>query len=75
MRILLRAIAKATHDGRSAARRSRVLDELFHLRETAGALGAFSVARDGATTLMRYTIYLVRGGVLVPWYTASASSG
>jgi branched-chain amino acid transport system substrate-binding protein len=73
MRMMLRAIARATHGGRSAARRSRVLGELLSMHESGGVLSPFSVRGDGVTTLSRYAVYLVRGGQLALWYTASAS--
>jgi branched-chain amino acid transport system substrate-binding protein len=72
MRLMLLAIARATHDGRSAARRSKVLSALLSLDESGGVLGRFSVHRSGATTLSRYAVYLVSGGTLKLWYTASA---
>lgn len=72
MRLMLRAIAKATRDGRKQARRSKVLSALFSLEEHGGVLGAFSVRHDGATTLSRYAVYAVSGGSLQLWYTASA---
>jgi len=72
MRLLLRAIARATRDGTTPARRSKVLSALFSLRESGGVLGAFSVRHDGATTLSRYAVYAVGSGSLQLWYTASA---
>ena len=72
MRLLLRAIDRSTHGGRSQARRSRVPRALLSMSESGGVLGPFSVRSDGATTLSRYAVYLVRGGELSLWYTASA---
>jgi branched-chain amino acid transport system substrate-binding protein len=73
MRLMLRAITLATHGGSLQARRSKVVDTLFSLRERGGVLGDFRVDRDGDTTLSRYAVYVVRRGSLALWYTASAS--
>jgi branched-chain amino acid transport system substrate-binding protein len=65
MRILLAAIAVATHGGHHVPERSEVIAALMAMHEPDSAVGPFAVSSDGATTLDRYVVYGLAGGRLV----------
>lgn len=71
MRQVLRAIADA---GNRANRRSAVLEAFFRPRERRSALGAFSISRQGDTSLDRYAVQRVRGGRLSTAQVVSAGA-
>jgi branched-chain amino acid transport system substrate-binding protein len=70
MRLVLAAIARATDQGKNAARRSRVLAETLGSRVAGGPLGSFAVDDDGTTTLRSYGVFSVEGGSIVLWYVS-----
>lgn len=67
MRLLLGAIASATHRGRQPAQRVRVAEALMSTRRHQSPLGTYSVERDGDTTLQRYGVYRISRGQLRYW--------
>lgn len=71
MRLLLSAISRATHGGRDAAERSRVLKALLASRVGDGALGGFAVAPDGSTSLHQIAVYRLADGQLSLWTSMS----
>jgi branched-chain amino acid transport system substrate-binding protein len=62
--LMLDAIARATDDGKRAARRTSVLKAIFGTHDRRSVLGTYSLARDGDTTLKAYGIWRVVGGRL-----------
>jgi branched-chain amino acid transport system substrate-binding protein len=71
MSLMLDAISRATHAGRSAAVRSRVLDAIFATRNRHSVVGVYSIDDDGDTSLARYGVYRVRDGRLSFWKAIS----
>ena len=72
MSLMLSAIARATRGGTTSARRSKVLAAIFDTRNRQSVLGAYSLDRDGDTTLRRYGAYRAVGGRLLFWKTVEA---
>jgi branched-chain amino acid transport system substrate-binding protein len=64
MSVLLSAVARATRRGSRRADRTKVLSALFATRHRAGALGTYSIDRNGDTTIRRFGAYVVSGGRL-----------
>jgi branched-chain amino acid transport system substrate-binding protein len=64
MSLMLDAIARATRHGTRRAVRAKMLHALFATRHRAGAVGTYSIDRDGDTTLRRFGAYSVSGGRL-----------
>ncbi len=75
MQLVLGAIRRATAGGRGTVRRSSVMAALLATRVASGVLGPLSIRSDGSSTLTRYTVDLISGGRLLPWYTAAGSLG
>jgi branched-chain amino acid transport system substrate-binding protein len=67
MKLMLSAIARATDDGTVAAMRSSVRKAILTTRARRGAVGTYSIQRDGDTTLRRYGVYRVVDGQLRFW--------
>jgi branched-chain amino acid transport system substrate-binding protein len=67
MSLMLSAITTATDHGTKPASRSKVLAAVFSTRNRPGAVGTYSIDRNGDTTLARYGVYRVIGGVLTFW--------
>ncbi len=67
MSLILRAIVRATDEGRRTADRGRVVSELLSTRAWPSALGALSIARDGDSSMRRFGAYRVVDGRLVYW--------
>jgi branched-chain amino acid transport system substrate-binding protein len=67
MRLMVSAISAATDGGRKPARRSAVLHALFETHHRHSALGTYSVARDGNTTLSAYGVWRAIDGRLRFW--------
>lgn len=67
MNLMLNAISRATDHGHHAARRSKVRAALFDTRRRHGAIGAYSITKQGDTTLQRYGVYRIVDGRLVFW--------
>jgi branched-chain amino acid transport system substrate-binding protein len=67
MNVMLSAIVRATDDGTLPARRSKVLAAIFGTRGRRGAVGTYSIQRDGNTTLKRYGVYRIINGQLRFW--------
>jgi branched-chain amino acid transport system substrate-binding protein len=62
MSLMLSALARATRNGTRTALRSKVVRAIFSTRDRRGALGTYSIQRDGDTTLRTYGVYgLVAG--------------
>lgn len=72
MSLMLDAISRATHRGRTEALRSRVLAAIFATRDRHSVLGTYSIDANGDTTLDRYGIYHVSQGRLVFWKALAA---
>jgi branched-chain amino acid transport system substrate-binding protein len=71
MSLLLDAIRRASGGGRSEVGRAAVLAALLHTRDRHSALGTYSIAPNGNSTLDRYGIYRVRNGRLAFWKAMS----
>jgi branched-chain amino acid transport system substrate-binding protein len=67
MSLMLRAISRATRDGRSAAERSKVRDAIFSTSDRRSVLGTYSIDSNGDTSLRRYGVYRVVNGQLRFW--------
>jgi branched-chain amino acid transport system substrate-binding protein len=67
MSLLISAIERATDGGRRAARRSKVVAQVFKTRDRRSVLGTYSIDRNGDTTQRRYAAYRVAGGRLRFW--------
>ena len=67
MSLMLRAIARATDDGRRMADRANIVSALFHTRDWPSVLGPFTVDRDGDAPPRAYGVYRVNGGQLSFW--------
>ncbi|HWE33892.1 MAG TPA: branched-chain amino acid ABC transporter substrate-binding protein [Solirubrobacteraceae bacterium] len=67
MSLLLQAISRASHAGRRPVLRSRVVAALMSTRDHQGAIGSYSIDRDGDTTIRRYGVWRVVGGHLTFW--------
>jgi branched-chain amino acid transport system substrate-binding protein len=67
MNVMLSAIVRATDDGTLAARRSKVRTAIFATHGRRGAVGTYSIQRDGDTTLKRYGVYRIVDGQLRFW--------
>ena len=67
MNLMLSAIARATNGGRRAVQRSKVLAAIFATRNRHGAIGTYSIDRNGDTTLSRVGVYRVIDGRLTLW--------
>jgi branched-chain amino acid transport system substrate-binding protein len=67
MRLLLSAVRSASHGGRDAVERLRVVDALHATRHRHSALGVYSIQRDGDTTIDGYGVYRIVGGALRYW--------
>jgi len=72
MSLLLSAIARATHGGKVAAERSKVLHAIFSTHARASVLGVYSIDRNGDTTLRRVGAYRVVAGQLRLWQVIDA---
>ena len=64
MSLMLSAISRATDHGRRTAVRSNVVKAIFSTRDRRGAVGTYSIDRNGDTTLHRYGIWRISGGRL-----------
>ena len=69
MQILLKAIRRATDNGRDDAQRVDVVKALFSEGRHASPMGVYSLKPDGDTTLRYYDVYRVVGGELQYWKT------
>jgi branched-chain amino acid transport system substrate-binding protein len=67
MSLMLSAIRTATDGGTKTVLRSNVLAAIFATRNRHGALGTYSINRQGDTTLRRYGIWRLVGGRLRFW--------
>lgn len=67
MRLILNAISRSTDGGRTQARRSGVVSSLFSTRDRHGAIGTYSINRNGDTSLTRYGVYRIVDGRLSFW--------
>jgi branched-chain amino acid transport system substrate-binding protein len=67
MSLMLSAISRATRNGTRPAQRSKVVQAIFATHGRRGALGTYSIQRDGDTTLRRYGVYRLAGGRLEFW--------
>jgi branched-chain amino acid transport system substrate-binding protein len=67
MSLMLSAIRTATDGGTEPALRSKVLAAIFATRNRHGALGTYSIDRQGDTTLHRYGVWRVVDGRLRFW--------
>lgn len=65
MSLMLAAIARATHGGRDTPRRSTVAAQLLLTRDRQSVLGAYSIDRNGDTTIRRYGVWKIVRGRLV----------
>ena len=64
MGLMLSALSAATDHGRRPAVRSNVVKAIFAIRRRHGAIGTYSIDRNGDTTLHRYGVWGVRDGRL-----------
>jgi branched-chain amino acid transport system substrate-binding protein len=64
MSLMLDAISRATHGGKIAAQRSKVVAAIFKTRNRHSVLGTYSINGNGDTTLTRYGVYRVVDGRL-----------
>jgi branched-chain amino acid transport system substrate-binding protein len=62
--LMLSAIARATDNGKRAAKRASVLKAIFAARHRQSVLGPYSITVDGDTSLKTYGIWRVVGGRL-----------
>jgi branched-chain amino acid transport system substrate-binding protein len=62
--LMLDAIARATDDGRRAAKRASVLKAIFGTRDRKSVLGTYSITPDGDTSVKAYGVWRVLGGRL-----------
>jgi branched-chain amino acid transport system substrate-binding protein len=69
--LMLDAIARATDNGKRAAKRANVLKAIFATRDRDSVLGPYSITRDGDTSLKTYGIWRVLGGRLQYWKALS----
>jgi branched-chain amino acid transport system substrate-binding protein len=67
MGLMLDAIRRATDGGTATAERSKVVKAIFATRDRHGAIGTYSIDRNGDTTLARYGVYKVIAGRLRFW--------
>jgi branched-chain amino acid transport system substrate-binding protein len=67
MSLMLDAIARASHHGRAAVQRSKVLAAIFATRDRPSVLGTYSIDKGGDTTLRRYGVYRLANGQLTFW--------
>jgi branched-chain amino acid transport system substrate-binding protein len=67
MGLLLSSVERATDQGREPARRSGVVAALFSTHDRAGAVGTYTIKRDGDSTLDQYGVWRVVDGRLVFW--------
>jgi branched-chain amino acid transport system substrate-binding protein len=72
MNLLLDAIGRATDHGRIAAERSNVVSAIFATRDRHGAIGTYSIQRDGDSNLKRYGVYGIVAGQLSFWEAVDA---
>jgi branched-chain amino acid transport system substrate-binding protein len=69
--LMLDAIARATDNGRRAAKRTSVLKAIFATRHRDSVLGPYSITAAGDTSLKTYGIWRVAGGRLQFWKALS----
>jgi branched-chain amino acid transport system substrate-binding protein len=67
MSLLLDAVTRATENGDRDATSSKVLREIFAVRDLRSVLGTYSIDRRGDTSIDRFGIYHLAGGRLVFW--------
>lgn len=67
MRLILNAISRSTGGGRTEAQRSGVVSALFATHNRHGAIGTYSINRNGDTSLDRYGVYRIVDGRLSFW--------
>jgi ABC-type branched-subunit amino acid transport system substrate-binding protein len=67
MSLMLAAIAKTTEHGEDPARRSKIVQALLRTRDHTGAIGTYSIARDGDTSMRGYGVYRIVDGQLRYW--------
>jgi branched-chain amino acid transport system substrate-binding protein len=64
MQLMLRAISRATDQGRRDASRSKVVAEILSTSRIDGVLGSYRIDPDGDTTIARYGLYRIVDGRL-----------
>jgi branched-chain amino acid transport system substrate-binding protein len=67
MTLMLEAISRATHGGRSTAQRSKVVKEIFSTRDRDSVLGPYTIDSGGDTSLNTYGVWRIVDGKLVFW--------
>lgn len=72
MNLLLDSIGRATDHGQIAPERSKVVSAMFATRNRHGAIGTYSIQRDGDTTIKRYGVYGIVAGRLSFWEAVDA---
>jgi branched-chain amino acid transport system substrate-binding protein len=62
MTLMLDAISRATHGGKTTVQRSKVVAAIFGTHNRRSVLGTYSIDSNGDTTLARYGSYRVVDG-------------
>jgi branched-chain amino acid transport system substrate-binding protein len=72
MRLLLGAIRKSSHSGRSEVERTKVVKALHATRHHASPLGTYSIKPNGDTSIDGYGVYRIVHGALRYWRWVTA---